>query len=83
MVVPYKGLLYNGGNMLLAIGFMRMWEFPPLFVGLIIFFVFMLVKTAKQNRRHVGDTDQKVCRGCGTGHPSMAVYCRRCGQKLT
>jgi ribosomal protein L40E len=44
--------------------------------------VLLLVKTAKQHRRHSAETDQRLCRACGAAHPPFAAFCRRCGKKL-
>jgi hypothetical protein len=47
-----------------------------------VFVLFLLIRTASSNRRHVMRTDQRLCRGCGTSHPAFAAFCRRCGRKL-
>jgi ribosomal protein L40E len=44
--------------------------------------ILLLVATAVQHRRHSAQTDQKLCRGCGTAHPAFAQFCRRCGRRL-
>lgn len=44
--------------------------------------VILLVVTAMQHRGHARETDLRVCRGCGTAHPSFAHFCRMCGRKL-
>jgi ribosomal protein L40E len=50
--------------------------------GLIVVGV-MLVRTAKISRQHTMETDQHVCKGCGTPHPGFAQFCRQCGRRLT
>jgi ribosomal protein L40E len=42
----------------------------------------LLMRTATMSRRHTMQTDQRLCRGCGTSHPPFAEFCRRCGRKL-
>jgi ribosomal protein L40E len=42
----------------------------------------VLVVTAIQSRRHVARTDMRLCKECGTVHPTFAAFCRKCGQKL-
>jgi len=42
----------------------------------------MLIRTASIHRQHSLDTDQRLCRGCGTSHPAYAQFCRRCGRRL-
>jgi ribosomal protein L40E len=56
----------------------------PWFVFIIILavIVFLLITTASQHRRHSSQTDVRLCRGCGAGHPAFAQFCRRCGRKL-
>jgi ribosomal protein L40E len=51
-------------------------------VGIIVLVVVLLVATAVQHRRHSAQTDQRLCRSCGTSHPAFAEYCRRCGKRL-
>jgi ribosomal protein L40E len=56
---------------------------PPFLLVLIVaVIVFLLVATASQHRRHSSQTDVRLCRGCGAGHPAFAQFCRRCGRKL-
>ena len=57
--------------------------FPWFFFVLVIAVVlFLLIATASQHRRHTSQTDVRLCRGCGAGHPAFAQCCRRCGRKL-
>ena len=42
----------------------------------------LLLLTAAQHRRHAGETEQRLCRSCGTSHPRFARFCRRCGRAL-
>jgi ribosomal protein L40E len=58
-------------------------ELPPMFLLLVVMaVVFLLVATAQQHRRHSWRTQQRLCRACGTSHPSFARFCRRCGRQL-
>jgi ribosomal protein L40E len=54
----------------------------PIFVIIVVVVVMLLVATASQSRRHAAKTDPRLCRHCGTSHPSFAQFCRRCGKKL-
>ena len=57
--------------------------FPGFFIFLVVAVVlFLLIATASQHRRHTSQTDVRLCRGCGAGHPAFAQFCRRCGRKL-
>jgi hypothetical protein len=49
-------------------------------VGLVL--VLLLVAAAKKNRNYVANTDQRLCKACGTAHPHFARFCRRCGKNL-
>ena len=42
----------------------------------------LLVITATQHRRHVEETEHRLCRSCGAAHPSFARFCRRCGRAI-
>ncbi len=53
-----------------------------LFVLVIAVVLVLLIATASQHRRHSSQTDVRLCRGCGAGHPAFAQFCRRCGRKL-
>jgi predicted amidophosphoribosyltransferase len=53
-----------------------------LILGVIAAAALILGKTAARYRRHTRLTDQRLCPGCGTSHPSFAQFCRRCGKKL-
>jgi ribosomal protein L40E len=53
-----------------------------LVIVIVAVLVFLLIATASQHRRHSSQTDVRLCRGCGTGHPAFAGFCRRCGRKL-
>ena len=56
----------------------------PWFVVVLVIAIvcFVLIATASQHRRHTSQTDVRLCRGCGAGHPAFAQFCRRCGRKL-
>jgi ribosomal protein L40E len=55
---------------------------PPFFVVVVVaVLIIVLITTAAQHKRH-SPTDQRLCAGCGTGHPAHAQFCRRCGRKL-
>ena len=57
--------------------------FPWFFIIVVLaVIVFLLITTASQHRRHSSQTDVRLCRGCGAGHPAFAQFCRRCGRKL-
>ena len=59
-------------------------EFPPVFIVFVAaVLLFLLLATASQHLRHSSQTQQKLCRGCGASHLNYAVFCRRCGQKLS
>jgi ribosomal protein L40E len=49
---------------------------------IVVVVMVLLVITASQHRRHAGETDQRLCRSCGTSHPAFARFCRRCGRAL-
>ena len=51
-----------------------------LFLGVVL--IVLVVRTASMHRRHSLETDQRLCRGCGTSHPRFAHFCRRCGRRL-
>jgi ribosomal protein L40E len=51
-----------------------------LFVAAVL--LFLLIATASQHRRYSAHTQNKLCRGCGAGHPGYAAFCRRCGRRL-
>jgi ribosomal protein L40E len=53
-----------------------------LIIAAVLILLFLLVATATQHRRYSSQTQQKLCRGCGAGHPNFAAFCRRCGRKL-
>ena len=53
-----------------------------LLVGLIVLVGLAIVYTAVRNRRHVAESDVKICAGCATPHPTTAQFCRKCGKKL-
>jgi len=57
-------------------------QFPFVLVVVAIVLLIMLLRTASMHKRHSLDTDQRLCRGCGTSHPRFAVFCRRCGRRL-
>jgi ribosomal protein L40E len=57
-------------------------QFPVVIVVVAIVLLILLMRTASMHKRHSLGTDQRLCRGCGTSHPSFAVFCRRCGRKL-
>ena len=57
-------------------------QFPFVIVVVAIVLLIMLMRTAAMHKRHSLGTDQRLCRGCGTSHPSFALFCRRCGRKL-
>lgn len=66
---------------MLALGHpMVHWTATPIFV--IVFAFFLLVAIASRNRRHVAQTTLKLCKSCGTSHPSFARFCRSCGRNL-
>jgi ribosomal protein L40E len=44
--------------------------------------LFLLIATASQHRKHAAQTQSKLCKACGAGHPNFATFCRRCGRKL-
>jgi ribosomal protein L40E len=54
----------------------------PLFLFIILIIVLLMVVTASQNRRHGSFTDLRLCRSCGTAHPTFAQFCRKCGRRL-
>lgn len=56
--------------------------FPWYVVLIVLIVAFLLIRTAMIHRRHSMETDQRICRGCGTSHPAFAEFCRRCGRKL-
>ena len=49
---------------------------------IVVIVLVLLVITATQHRRHAGETDQRLCRSCGTSHPPFARFCRRCGRAM-
>jgi ribosomal protein L40E len=53
-----------------------------LLILIVVGMVFVLVITAKQNRRHNQFFDRRTCRRCGAVHPSHANFCARCGENL-
>ena len=57
---------------------------PIAFFVLIVITVllFLVITTAAQHRRYSAQTQNKLCPGCGQGHPGFAAFCRRCGRKL-
>jgi ribosomal protein L40E len=55
----------------------------PLFLFVVAaMLLVMLIWTASMHRQHSQDTDQRLCRGCGSSHPTYAQFCRRCGRRL-
>ena len=44
--------------------------------------ILLLITTATQHRKHSAQTQTRICKNCGTSHPTFAHFCRRCGGKL-
>ena len=55
----------------------------PVFVvvGLVVLLL-AIVYTAVRNRKHVSESDVRICASCATPHPTHAGFCRKCGKKL-
>jgi hypothetical protein len=39
--------------------------------------------TVFRSRRHVAESDQRLCSSCATPHPLRAQFCRKCGKRLS
>jgi ribosomal protein L40E len=55
---------------------------PLIMLIFILVLLFLLLVTAKQNRRHTAMADRKQCRQCGARFGIEAQYCGRCGHAL-
>jgi ribosomal protein L40E len=53
-----------------------------LIVGGAVIAVLTILFTAMRNRRHVAESDIKLCPGCATPNPAHAEFCRKCGGRL-
>jgi predicted amidophosphoribosyltransferase len=53
------------------------WFFVIAFVVMLV-----LISIGTRGRRPGSSPSQRICDGCGTAHPQIAQYCRRCGKKL-
>ena len=69
---------------LLAQGANNTWlHEPKLIIVAAIVILFLLVRASgARQRRELSHAQDKVCAGCGSGHPPFAVFCRKCGKKL-
>ena len=56
-------------------------EIDPMFLLVVAMVVVGVVLVFSKNR-NLGPDLRKVCRDCGTAHPSFAKFCRRCGKRL-
>jgi len=56
---------------------------PQLLVAaaVVVLLVMILIGSPRQ-KRELTRAEDKVCGGCGMGHPSFAQFCRKCGKKL-
>jgi len=57
-------------------------QFPFVFILVAFLLLIVVMRAATANKRNSLGADQRLCRGCGTSHPSFAAFCRRCGRRL-
>jgi ribosomal protein L40E len=42
----------------------------------------MILGSSSRQKRELSRAQDKVCGACGSGHPTFAQFCRKCGKKL-
>ena len=42
----------------------------------------MILSSGSRQKRELSRAENKVCGACGSGHPTFAAFCRKCGKKL-
>ena len=53
-----------------------------LIVAALVVILVMIMSSGSRQKRELSRAENKVCDACGSGHPTFAVFCRKCGKKL-